>query len=143
MIRDLNNIRRIIIHCSDSPNDRDIGVREIKDWHLNRGFLDVGYHYVVRRNGEVENGRPLKRAGAHCEGYNSDSIGICLVGRDQFTEQQFNAIKAVLMSLKRVCPNVTEIKGHREYSTAKGKTCPNLTEEQMKDIRNSYAKEGS
>lgn len=74
-------VRRIIVHCSLTRPDQDIGAEEITRWHVNEnGWSDIGYHYVIRRDGTLEAGRPLSREGAHCKGNNDDSIGICLVG---------------------------------------------------------------
>lgn len=80
-----NSIRRItkhIVHCSDSPSG---DVKEIRRWHKERGWDDVGYHFIVRRDGEIEVGRTLDVPGAHCAGHNADSVGTCLVGREVFT----------------------------------------------------------
>jgi N-acetylmuramoyl-L-alanine amidase len=131
-MRKPSDITRIIVHCSDSPNDRDIGVKEIREWHRSRGFRDIGYHFVIRRNGEVEPGRLIKTVGAHCVGFNSDSIGVCLVGKDSFTPAQFNALRALVATLRKDYP-IQEIKGHREYLSAikQGKTCPNFN---VKDV---------
>ena len=73
-------LHRIIIHCSATSAGMDIGVEEIRQWHLHKGWSDIGYHYVIRRNGRLEIGRPLWRVGAHARGHNRDSIGVCLIG---------------------------------------------------------------
>lgn len=78
----------IVIHCADTPVGMDIGVDEIRKWHINeRGWSDIGYHYVIRTTGRIELGRDLDgdglvldNKGAHVFGHNSHSIGICLVG---------------------------------------------------------------
>jgi N-acetylmuramoyl-L-alanine amidase len=119
-------IDSLIVHCSDSPNDRDIGVKEITEWHVKeRHFRTVGYHYVIRRDGTVENGRDEFWAGAHVEGHNAHSIGICLVGRDVFTENQIHALeklgKRLLEKYKLTTANVF---GHRDFNPHK--TCPNI-----------------
>lgn len=118
-------IRRHIIHCSDSPDDRtDIDAAEIKKWHLNRGFKDIGYHFVILRDGDIEGGRPLKSPGAHCEGHNHDSIGTCLVGRKNFDARQLATLKTLHKSLQMAFPGLTYC-GHRDLDK-QGKTCPNL-----------------
>lgn len=77
----MRTLDKIVIHCSATPPTMDIGVKEIRSWHVNeRKWRDVGYHIVVRRNGEVELGRPLEMQGAHARGYNKTSIGVCWVG---------------------------------------------------------------
>ena len=70
----------LIIHCAATKPSMDIGVNEIRKWHLDRGWRDVGYHYMIRRNGEVELGRRNDDMGAHASGYNHNSIGVCLIG---------------------------------------------------------------
>jgi N-acetylmuramoyl-L-alanine amidase len=117
-------IKRHIIHASASPKNRDIGVKEITKWHQERGFKTVGYHYVIRRDGTIETGRPLEQIGAHVQGHNKDSIGTCLVGAGlsmaDFTPEQLNALKGLHEELARRFPNLT-LHGHREYAN---KSCP-------------------
>lgn len=84
----MRTIDSIIIHCAYTPPGMDIGATEIRRWHVEeRGWKDIGYHYVVRRDGDVEPGRDLdgdgdvvEEVGAHAAGHNAHSIGICLVG---------------------------------------------------------------
>ena len=113
----------------------DIGAREIRSWHVSppRNWADIGYHYVIRRDGTLEVGRPLTVPGAHVEGYNSKSLGICLVGgiNDQGEpEDNFTAIqKAVLRSrinwLKAADFKHAEVIGHRDVPGVK-KACPSF-----------------
>ena len=71
----------IIIHCAATKKSMDIGYKEIREWHVDQnGWDDVGYHYIIRRNGKLEKGRPEEYSGAHAPSHNSRSIGICLVG---------------------------------------------------------------
>lgn len=119
----------IVVHCADTYPDMDIGAREINRWHLERGWLKIGYHLVIRRDGTVENGRGLNQVGAHAQGYNDRSIGICLVGgksrtddgpEDNFTEDQMLSLKENIESLLELYPDVKVI-GHNEISS---KACP-------------------
>ena len=83
----------IVIHCADTPDDRDVEMAEIKRWHIEeRGWDDIGYHFVIRRNGLVEVGRDIKMQGAHAKAVNGTSVGICLVGRSDFDQRQFDAL---------------------------------------------------
>lgn len=94
------------------------------------GWSDVGYHFIIRRNGIIENGRPLERAGAHVKNFNSNSIGICLVGglnasgagENNFTIEQFSSLETLLKSLKGKFPNA-QILGHRDFPKV-AKECP-------------------
>jgi hypothetical protein len=128
-------IRQIIIHCSDS----DFGdANAIDSWHKQRGWKGIGYHYVITNgvithgsaydadmDGGIQNGRPEETIGAHCQGHNSDSLGICLIGVRHFTAHQFETLTRMLRSLcaKHSIP-FENIHGHREYDS--GKTCPNF-----------------
>lgn len=129
----------IVIHCSDTYARMDIGTEEIREWHVNENkWKDIGYHYVIRRKGKIEEGRPLEIAGSHAYGYNKNSIGICLVGgkpeeenealdEHLFTEQQFESLKTLLKKLLNGTFGVSgncKIVGHRELNSSK--TCPNF-----------------
>jgi N-acetylmuramoyl-L-alanine amidase len=116
----LRIIRRHIVHCSASEHG---DVAEIRRWHKARGWLDVGYHFVIRRDGEIEIGRTLDQIGAHCEGQNLDSVGTCLVGNTNFLPGQFAALRRVHAMLKGLFPELT-VHGHRDFN--KHKTCPNF-----------------
>lgn len=108
----------------------DIGVDEIRKWHTDKGWADVGYHYVVRRGGKVEKGRQDEQVGAHVEGHNATSIGICCVGGvnasnapdSNFTRQQWAALEILVKRLTTDYPDA-QVVGHRSYST---KSCPSF-----------------
>lgn len=122
------SINLIIVHCSATKEGIDYTTADIKRWHLARGFSDIGYHYVVYRDGSIHNGRDVNISGAHCTGYNSHSIGICYIGgldskgnkKDTRTDAQKSAILNLLKTLKGLYPNAT-IHGHNEYAN---KACP-------------------
>lgn len=113
----------LVVHCSATRPDQDIGALEITQWHLRRGFDTIGYHYVIRRNGEVEAGRPENAIGAHVRGHNTRSIGVCLVGgvdarnkpANNFNPAQFATLRQVLDQLQRRYPEA-RILGHRDLS---------------------------
>ena len=121
----MRDIRKIVVHCTASPDSLDIGVREVRDWHLERGWSDIGYHWLIRRNGKVEAGRSEEIKGAHVRGHNSDSIGIVWVGEKQIDPRQ---TKALLSLLRRLMDThdvaVDNVFGHYEFDD--NKTCPNL-----------------
>lgn len=122
-----------IVHCSDSPDDMDIGVEEIRQWHLGRGWDDVGYHFIIRRNGVIEMGRTLNVQGAHCVGYNMKSVGTCLVGAHDFTEAQFSSLRRLHTMLESLF-NGIKAAGHRDFN--RHKTCPNF------DVQDVLSKRG-
>jgi len=113
----------LVVHCSATRRNQDVGVREITQWHRQRGFDTVGYHYVIRRNGEVETGRPENAIGAHVKGHNARSVGVCLVGgidaagrpENNFTPAQFASLKALLGQLQSRYPDARTL-GHRDLS---------------------------
>ena len=120
-------INEIIIHCTDTEAGREVDVDEIRRWHKARGFVDVGYHFVIHINGEVEVGRDINEVGAHCQGHNGNSVGICYVGgrkagkpSDTRTAEQKEAMKRLVMMLKDHY-NIGKVSGHNEYSN---KACP-------------------
>ena len=122
----------IAIHCSATPSKMDIGVAEIRKMHLQRGFKDIGYNRVIRRNGEWEQGRDDDAVGAHVEGYNSISIGVCLVGgvnakmqpEDNFTTEQMETLKAMIPELLEKYPGAI-VQGHRDFPNV-NKACPSF-----------------
>lgn len=122
----MRRIDKIIVHCSATPGNMNIGAKEIDAWHKERGWRGIGYHYVITRNGFVEPGRSESEVGAHCKGHNSNSIGICWVGgadgEDNRTPEQIGAIRALVSILKLKYPNAT-LHGHREFSN---KACPSF-----------------
>jgi len=121
-------IDKLIIHCSATPEGRDVTVDDIRLWHKKRGFSDVGYHYIIYLDGTIVNGRPVEEIGAHCVGYNTSSIGICYIGgtdaggspKDTRTPEQKHAIKKLISDFKKSYPEGT-IHGHREFAN---KACP-------------------
>lgn len=131
----MREIKQIIVHCSATPPDMLIGANEIRAWHTapppkGRGWKDIGYHYVIRRNGEIDHGRDENVVGAHCEGHNQNSIGICLVGgidkngkaENNFLPEQFATLVNIIKAIQGDWPNAT-LHGHREFST---KECPSF-----------------
>ena len=121
----MREINKVIIHCSDTPPSMDIGAAEIDQWHKSKGWDGIGYHFVIRRDGAVESGRPVNRVGAHTKGENHDSIGICLIGGGggmfDYTVAQFESLRLLVNSCRTIFG--CEIKGHKDYSA---KYCPNF-----------------
>lgn len=124
-------INQLIIHCAATKSDMDIGVKEIRKWHVEgNGWNDIGYHDVIRRSGNIERGRPYDIVGAHCAGQNTGSIGVCLVGgiddsgkpEANFTPQQWKALKQYVRGFRAEYPKAT-IHGHNEYAS---KACPSF-----------------
>lgn len=113
----------------------DIGVDTLRAWHKKNGWKDVGYHMVIRRDGSIENGRPMDEVGAHVAGHNHESIGICLIGgidengkaEDNFTHKQMTTLRNTLKFLRENYKKAL-ILGHRDLSpdmNKDGKITPN------------------
>jgi N-acetylmuramoyl-L-alanine amidase len=124
----MRKINRLVVHCSDTPTGRDVSAADIRRWHTDpkpkgNGWKDIGYSHVVRIDGTIELGRPIEQVGSHVAGHNSDSLGICLVGRDKFSYEQYHNLCVLLKSLMaqfNLSPK--DVYGHREL--ANGKSCP-------------------
>jgi N-acetylmuramoyl-L-alanine amidase len=128
-IKKMRKINKIIAHCTATPEGRAVTVAEVDAWHRTRGCAGIGYHYLVGLNGEIWNGRDIALAGAHCEGQNADSVGVCYVGgvakdgrtpKDTRTGAQRESLAKLIEKLKTEYPEAT-VHGHREYAS---KACP-------------------
>ena len=131
----MRSIDKIILHCSANGPNSTIGAKEIREYHMRpvaqggRGWSDIGYHYVIRRDGTLDVGRDIAKAGAHCTGLNAHSVGICLVGgvkadgktpEDNFLPEQFDTLAKLLRNMRLRFPNAS-IHGHNEFAQ---KACP-------------------
>lgn len=130
------NINFLVVHCSATSSDRDIGAKEIDNQHRKRGFSEIGYHIDIRRKpgslgGLIEYGtRDFWEWGAHVKGYNDQSLGICMIGgvdkfnkpENNFTKDQFHALLKTLIFLTAIFPKAM-IRGHRDFPGVR-KACP-------------------
>jgi N-acetylmuramoyl-L-alanine amidase len=137
----MRKVHKIIIHCTATPEGREVSVETIRKWHLKRGWRDIGYHFVISLDGKVNEGRPIEQTGAHTKGQNFDSIGIAYVGgveaerkdgkwiaKDTRTPKQINALEETLCYLKILHPKAV-VYGHNDFSR---KACPSF------DAREEY-----
>jgi N-acetyl-anhydromuramyl-L-alanine amidase AmpD len=120
----------LVFHCSATKPSQHIGRAQIEEWHLAKGWAAIGYHFVITRAGDVELGRPLEELGAHVQGFNGRSVGICMVGGldDQgrelvnapqmFTPAQWIAAHKLVDFLRTVWRDA-RICGHRDLSPDK------------------------
>lgn len=129
-------ITAIILHCTATPEGEDYTVEQIRQMHLARGFSDIGYHFLIDREGKVHAGRPTAIAGAHCEGHNTRSIGVCYVGgcpkrttpnwqntgKDTRTAAQRAALEKLVKELLKLYPGAT-VHGHNEFAA---RACPSF-----------------
>jgi len=127
----MREINEIIVHCSATREGQEISVDTIRQWHIRRGWSDIGYHFVIYLDGSVHEGRPLERIGAHTIGHNRNSIGVCYIGgmnkkytkaKDTRTAAQKESLKNLLMSYKNKYKDI-KIYGHRDFAN---KACPSF-----------------
>ena len=127
---EVRKIEKIYLHCSDSPDSRDIGVDEIDRWHEMKGWkspsgIHCGYHYVVLRSGDIERGRPDEEVGAHVKDHNKNSLGVVWVGRENRSDEQIITLYFLLDELlTKYGLEVSDVLGH--YESNEYKTCPNF-----------------
>ena len=126
----------IILHCTATPEGEDYTVEQIRQMHLARGFSDIGYHFVIGRDGKIHAGRSTAIAGAHCTGHNTRSIGISIVGgcpartipgwnkksKDTRTPAQEAALEKLVKEQLKQYPGAT-VHGHNEFAN---KACPSF-----------------
>lgn len=129
----MRNIDSIVIHCSATPEGRNVSVQDIRGWHLARGFADIGYHFLVGLDGSVTPGRPIEQVGAHCtqSRMNHRSIGICYAGgyakdgktpKDTRTDAQKLALRSLVVRLRKQYGIPSDrVFGHRDFAP---KACP-------------------
>ena len=115
-------INRLVVHCAATPAGKAFTAEDIRQWHKARGFKDIGYHFVILLDGTLEAGRPLDLAGAHAEGYNAASVGVCYVGgmlngkaHDTRTPAQRTTLRTLVQTFKTLYPKI-KVCGHRDLS---------------------------
>ena len=124
-------VKEIIIHCSATREEQQVSVDTIRDWHLAKGWNDIGYHFYIDLDGTINKGRDIDKIGAHCKGRNRNSIGICYCGgveadgktpKDTRTQEQKDSLLHVLKTLKAMYPEAV-IYSHNEFAN---KACPSF-----------------
>ena len=127
----MRNVNEIIVHCSATREGQQVTVDTIRDWHLAKGWNDIGYHFYIDLDGTINKGRDIDKIGAHCKGHNRNSIGICYCGgveadgktpKDTRTQEQKDSLLNVLKTLKAMYPEAV-IYSHNEFAN---KACPSF-----------------
>lgn len=137
-------INEIIVHCSDTKfgqivDGQEVNAATIRKWHTDpppkgNGWRDIGYHYVILRDGTVEKGRPLDQIGAHVRGHNAHSVGICLVGgrgpdggpEFNFTSEQARSLRSLIEEIMAGIGEKVAVSGHRDHNPKKACPCFNV-----------------
>jgi len=127
----MRQINKIIVHCTATPEGREVSVDTIRKWHVeDNGWSDIGYHWVVTLSGAIEKGRHESKSGAHAKGHNANSIGVVYVGgcdnnmnpKDTRNKAQKESLRCLLEDLRERYPQA-QIIGHRDVSS---KACPSF-----------------
>jgi len=129
----MRDIKKLIVHCSATPEWKDFDVEDIREWHVKgNGWSDVGYHFIIKLDGTVQDGRPVEKSGAHTFGHNKDSIGVCYIGgmdkdmvewKDTRTPEQKDSLFNLLMDLKFEYPEAKVLR-HKDFTNKK--PCPSF-----------------
>lgn len=125
-------VKELIWHCAATPEGKDFTVDDIRAWHKARGWNDIGYHYVVYRDGRIMLGRPVGQIGAHVEGHNTGTIGAVYIGglskdgktaKDTRTPAQVSSMLWLTEQLAKIHKGIKKVSGHNQYSS---KACPSF-----------------
>lgn len=122
----------LTVHCSATSPSVYVDAKVIDRWHRAKGWLKIGYHFVIKRDGTVEKGRDISEVGAHVEGYNTGNLGICMAGgvddsgkpEANFTSDQYHSLALLLQDLKKQFPDA-QVLGHRDWPKVR-KACPSF-----------------
>lgn len=135
-------INLIVIHCTGTEEGEDVTVQAIRNWHVKgNGWRDIGYHYVIYRDGSLHEGRDVNISGGHTRGYNSNSIGIVYVGgcpkghldqnKDTRTPEQKATLLQLLKDMRKIYPHA-KIVGHKDLNKT---GCPSFdAKSEYKDL---------
>lgn len=124
-------INELIWHCTATPEGKDYTVDDIRSWHKQRGWSDIGYHYVVYRDGTIAVGRPIGQVGAHVANHNTGTVGCSYVGgvsadgktaKDTRTPAQREAMLWLTRQLVKK-HGIRKVTGHNQYAA---KACPSF-----------------
>ena len=132
--KDRSKTDYIAIHCSATSEKQNFGAADIDKWHRSKGWACIGYHYVIKRDGTIEEGRKESQIGAHVADWNAVSLGICMIGgvdaddmtkaEDNFTTAQYASLITLLKKLKVKYPKA-KVQGHRDFPNVH-KACPSF-----------------
>ena len=132
----MRTINLIVVHCSATREDKSFTEHDLETCHRRRGFNGTGYHFYIRKNGDIKSTRPIEKVGAHCRSFNKESIGICYEGgldaaccpKDTRTLEQRGSLLALLRELRRQFPKAL-IVGHHDSNPMKECPCFSCTKE--------------
>lgn len=116
-------VNKVFLHCSADDNPKNDDWRVMDAWHKARGWSGIGYHFFIKKDGTIQNGRSLEKTPAAQAGHNVGSIAICCHGllKEKFTQAQFDSVKALCYAINEAYNKKVTFHGHCEVSA---KTCP-------------------
>lgn len=122
------NISKVVIHMSETPDGKKVPADTIRNWHIQKGWNDIGYHFVVQPNGTIEIGRQVDVVGAHTKGQNINSVGVCWVGGyESFSKpnaMQISSMRLLVRLISSITDRILTIHGHSNFNNSK--RCPNF-----------------
>ena len=128
----MRELTEIIVHCTATPEGREVTKDDLHRWHVkDRGWSDIGYHFLIQLDGTVVPCRPMERDGAHVKNRNKGTVGVSYAGgvdsagkaKDTRTAAQKAALTKLLIELLEEYPSIKHISGHRDYAA---KACPSF-----------------
>jgi N-acetylmuramoyl-L-alanine amidase len=145
----MRTINQVILHCTATTLERELSVQEIRGWHvIDRGWADIGYHFLIHQDGTIEKGRPIHKMGAHTFGNNFGSVGVAYCGgviekktkttkkyvpKDTMTKEQESSFRELFKILSVIFGEL-KLRGHNDYSEKKA--CPSFkVNEKFGDIK--------
>lgn len=126
-MRQLTEVKFIVIHCADTKSSMDVSVSDLRKWHITeRGWSDIGYHHFIKFDGSTHECRNEYYQGAHCKAVNDKSIAICIEGGyggiNNFTNKQLIALMKLIKAKKAIYKNAAVV-GHGHFDK---KACPSF-----------------
>lgn len=128
---------KIVIHCTDTPDGMCVSMKALRRDHQNRGFFDIGYHWLIQPTGDIEACRPEDKMGAGVAQANMGAIHVALAGRERFSVHALKALRKLVHEIRdRQKIANCELYCHHEFASARiqGKTCPNISVSKLKEI---------
>ena len=126
-------INKVFLHCSASDLPEHDNIQTITKWHFQRGFSEIGYHFIITKDGTIHTGRNIELIPAAQAGHNTNSIAICVTGLTTFSQTQFDSLRKLCGEINNLYENIT-FHGHCEVSN---KTCPVFDYHKVLNLQNS------
>jgi N-acetylmuramoyl-L-alanine amidase len=134
-VKPARRVEKVFLHCSDSDYKIHDDISIIRKWHVEENkWSDVGYHFFIKKDGTIQEGRKLDRIPAAQVGHNTGSIAICLSGKIDFTQKQFKSLFNLCLQIDTAYKSAITFHGHKEV--APGRSCPNFDYQKVLNLKN-------